>query len=279
VRELIDLVERDPAPRPWSEDSKIPWDDPAFSRRMLAEHLSQEHDRASRRRTRVEQHVRWINDELLSDSPSRVLDLGCGPGLYSAALARLGHTCVGIDFGPAPIEYATDASTGTGDGNTYILGDIRSTPFGRDYDLVMLIFGELNVFRRADARDILDRARVALRDGGRLVLEVHTEAAVRAMGAAPATWRTRERGLFSDTPYLLLEESFWDGDEAVAIRRHYVVDCRTAAVSRYGQCVQAYTTLEYRNLLVNAGFSATTIVPSLSGQDDDPDFVVLLARA
>ena len=37
---------------------------------------------------------------------ARVLDLGCGPGLYTTRLAKLGHTCVGIDFSPASIAYA-----------------------------------------------------------------------------------------------------------------------------------------------------------------------------
>jgi len=43
---LTDLINRK-MPEPWAE--KIPWDDPAFSERMLKEHLSQEHDAASRR--------------------------------------------------------------------------------------------------------------------------------------------------------------------------------------------------------------------------------------
>ena len=33
-----------------SRERKIPWDEPAFSQRMLENHLSQEHDWASRRR-------------------------------------------------------------------------------------------------------------------------------------------------------------------------------------------------------------------------------------
>jgi hypothetical protein len=36
----------------WNGDYKIPWHDPAFSRRMLAEHLAQSHDLASRRTAR-----------------------------------------------------------------------------------------------------------------------------------------------------------------------------------------------------------------------------------
>ncbi|EML7085619.1 SAM-dependent methyltransferase, partial [Klebsiella oxytoca] len=37
------------------EERKIPWDEPAFSQRMLENHLSQEHDWASRRLAVIEQ--------------------------------------------------------------------------------------------------------------------------------------------------------------------------------------------------------------------------------
>lgn len=43
-----------------AEESKIPWDEPAFSQRMLANHLSQEHDWASRRQNVIDQQVEWI---------------------------------------------------------------------------------------------------------------------------------------------------------------------------------------------------------------------------
>jgi hypothetical protein len=58
---------------------KIPWNEPEFSRRMLREHLSQEHDRASRRFAVVDAHVERIDETLLAGRASRVLDLGCGP--------------------------------------------------------------------------------------------------------------------------------------------------------------------------------------------------------
>ena len=85
---------------------KIPWDDPDFSRRMLREHLSQEHDAASRRTPQIDQGVAWIHATVLHGQPSSILDLGCGPGFYTHRFVNLGHTCVGIDFGPASIEYA-----------------------------------------------------------------------------------------------------------------------------------------------------------------------------
>lgn len=60
------------------EERKIPWDEPAFSQRMLENHLSQEHDWASRRLAVIEQQVAWLAGQL--PAGARILDLGCGPG-------------------------------------------------------------------------------------------------------------------------------------------------------------------------------------------------------
>ena len=54
---LLDLVKRQPAPIPWAEGEKIPWNEPGFSARMLKDHLNQNHDLASRRLEKVEQQV------------------------------------------------------------------------------------------------------------------------------------------------------------------------------------------------------------------------------
>src|SRR5512133_3667932 len=102
---LLDIVQRE-RPEPWAEGDNIPWNEPGFSQRMLKEHLSQTHDAASRRTEIIERHVVFIHGEVLGGPPGRVLDLGCGPGLYANRLARLGHTVYGIDFSPASIEYA-----------------------------------------------------------------------------------------------------------------------------------------------------------------------------
>ena len=102
---LIDIVHRLPDAIAWREGDNIPWSEPEFSARMLREHLTQDHDMASRRAELIDRHVAWIHQELLGGQPSRVLDLGCGPGLYSSRLARLGHTCTGVDYSPASIAY------------------------------------------------------------------------------------------------------------------------------------------------------------------------------
>ena len=38
TKTIRDIVNRAPVPTPWSEGDNIPWDEPEFSERMLAEH-------------------------------------------------------------------------------------------------------------------------------------------------------------------------------------------------------------------------------------------------
>ena len=144
---LLDIVSTHSIPKPWAEGEKIPWNDPEFSKRMLNEHLSQAHDAASRRFEIIDKHVGWIHNNVLKGFPTRILDLGCGPGLYTNRLARLGHQCLGIDFSPASIAYARAQAEAEGLDCKYSQEDIRAADFGDGYGLVMLIFGEFNVFR------------------------------------------------------------------------------------------------------------------------------------
>jgi SAM-dependent methyltransferase len=266
---LLDLVHRQPVPEPWAEGEKIPWHDPQFSRRMLKEHLSQEHDAASRRFEKVERHVDWIHRHVLSGSPTRILDLGCGPGFYSSRLARRGHECVGIDFSPASISHARIEALGAGLRCTYLHEDIRVAEYGAGSGLVMLIFGEFNVFSPADAREILNKARHALEDGGLLLLEPHTHAAVREIGHQPPSWYSTESGLFSDRPHLYLQESFWDVESETATTRYLIVDASTGNVTRHADTMQAYSDKGYRSLLAECGFIEPEIFPSLTGEVDD----------
>ena len=263
---LLDIVRRQPQPGPWSEGEKIPWNDPAFSQRMLKEHLSQEHDAASRCFEIIDGQVQWIHDLVLGRKPTRILDLGCGPGLYTSRLAKLGHSCVGIDFSPASIEYAKQQTAELGLDCTYIEEDLRQADFGSGYGLVMLIYGEFNVFRQEKAREILARIDRALKPGGFLLLEPHTYEKVLDMGAQPSSWYTAEHGLFSDKPYFCLEESTWNAESQAAITRYYIVDAAAGDVTRHSETVQAYTDDQYLSMLRTCGFGEVAMDPSFDGQ-------------
>lgn len=276
---LFDLVNRTPVPIPWEEGDNIPWSDPDFSRRMLKEHLSQEHNAASRTFDKIDQHVDWIHTQILGSKNSKILDLGCGPGLYCHRLSMLGHQCIGIDYSPASITHARKIAEQSDLNCTFIRADLRETDYGNDFDVVMQIYGEINVFKPVHASKILNKAYKALKPGGILLLEPHTFEAVQAWGRKPPSWTSSSAGLFSSKPHLVLEEYFWNPSEKVTTNRYFVIEASAGDVTRFSQSVQAYTDKEYRTLLEQSGFTAIRFYPSLIGKPDpkQPQLVAILS--
>lgn len=268
-------------PSQMKDHGKIPWDDPDLSRRMLREHLSQRYDAASRRTSLIKKHVNWIHRFVLNGQPARILDLGCGPGLYSSRLAELGHECVGIDFSPASIEYAREKASNDRLSCIYRHEDIRQADYGTGFDLILLVFSEFNTFEPEDASLILERSHHALKKGGKILLEVPSFDAVEQLGNQPSVWYSEKKGIFSDEPYLCLTESFWNEEDALAIERYYVIQEKNNAVNLFINTTRAYEEQQFVDFLRSAGFLSVEFHPSLTGsqsQQLDGMFVILAAK-
>jgi SAM-dependent methyltransferase len=280
MKSLLDVVNRIPEPPPWAEGDNIPWNDPEFSERMLAEHLSQEHDLASRKSATIDEQVDWIFSTVLGGRPGRVLDLGCGPGLYVRRLSARKCECVGIDFSPVSIRHAEETATADGLPCRFVLADVRDEAFGDGFDLVMMIYGQFNVFQRHRAIKILKKAHAALAPGGRLLLELQSATQVRKDGEGGPSWYSAPSGLFSHTPHLVLQENFWDAEAATSTTRFFVIDAHTASVSSYALSNEAYTNEELEDALRSAGFREVQSFPSLTGLavSGEPDLPVVVAR-
>lgn len=254
--QLKDLINRPSLRLGAGKSLKIPWHDPAFSTRMLECHLSQEDDWASRRASVIDRQVSGIV-KLLPEPPARILDLACGPGLYTSRLSVLGHECLGVDFSPASIAYAKEQADRQAAKQKpgYILGDIRQyRPEGR-FDAVLFLFGEINAFTRAEAAAILRTACGALRPGGKLLVEVHAREEIKRQGLMAPQWRSYEYGLFSAAPHLCLEEHAWDEATGTALTRYYIVDTNTGQCREYSAALCAYSEAEYRELFAGCGFN------------------------
>ena len=263
--DLDALIDRPPMV-PFAPGSGLPWHEPDFSRRMLAEHLSQEHDRGSRREEIIDQQVDWIHQVLLNGKPGRILDLGCGPGLYTTRLARLGHRCTGVDFSPASIAYAKSEAEKNQDGCEYHLADLGDADLESNFDAVLMLFGEFNTLAPADAASLLARTHSALAPSGRLLLELHFDDYVQALGEEPPEWTAEPSGPFSDGPYLALHESQWHEEEAVTTERYWVFEQGQDEAPRdYSLHTQAYTDEELDGLLEAAGLEAVGRYESLTG--------------
>ena len=75
-------------------------------------------------------------------------------------------------------------------------------------------------------------------------------------GQSPTSWSALEKGLFSDQPYIRLDDACWHDDSRTSVERHYVIDVATGKVDLYGTTAQAYDDSEYRELFREAGFQS-----------------------
>ena len=248
LSQLMQLTQR---PLPWESGDKIPWNEVEFSQRMLSSHLSQDHDWASRRATSIEQQLNWIVPRIPVDG--RVLDLGCGPGLYTQRLAEQGFKCVGVDFSPASIAYAERQATEHRFDIHYHLQDLRTFDTAERFDLIMMTFGEFNVFRREEMVSVLRNVHRWLNPAGQFIVEVHQYDEVQRQGLAGTSWDRAESGLFSIRPHVRLQENFWYQAESAAVTRYLIVDLESTNLTEYGATMQAYTDQQYGNLLRQAG--------------------------
>ncbi len=275
---LMQLISRIEVPEPWSEGEKIPWNESEFSERMLEYHLAQDHDLASRRFEIIDRHVDWIHKKLGGKS-SKILDLVCGPGLYSSRLTKLGHSCRAIDFSPASIRYAREQAAKDGIEVDYVLEDIRTADYGGDNDLVAFIYGEFNVFKQEDLKQVLRKAYDSLREGGLFIAEPNRYETVKRVGTSPASWYSSQRGLFSVKPHLCLMENFWDEDKQTATTRYFIIDAETKEVTLHASSMVAYTRDDLMQLLDEAGFKDIVFHESLSGDGKDFDEALEVVEA
>lgn len=270
------IYERPQPAVPWRDGANLPWDDPEFSRRMLAEHLDQSHGAASRPlpeiRAQVEQIVAWLD---LAPG-KRLLDVTCGPGLYAAEFARRGVEVTGIDFGPAALAYARNHCAGLP--CEFVFGDVRQMDFaGRDFDAAIYLYGQFTVLRPEESADVLRRIWAGLKPGARLLLEILDDD--RFDKENSNWWYTDQGGLWGDFPYLHLGERTWDPLQRAAVERFFIINLETGEMQTYGLADQAYTVAQMTAMLHEAGFEQVQTHPAWDGLalKDAAEWIVYVA--
>jgi 2-polyprenyl-3-methyl-5-hydroxy-6-metoxy-1,4-benzoquinol methylase len=279
---LLRLIARPPHPPAGSDGENLPWDEPAFSERMLREHLDESHGAASRQSHERDLILDWLWEHAHLEPGLHLLDLACGPGLYAVPLAERGLNVTGIDFAPAAIEHARALAHAlrVEEHCSFVQADIRAANFGRSsFDVAMVLYGQLSVFRPAETRDILERLAVAVGPGGVVVLELLDADAVER--AQRKSWYAAERGLWSDAPHLVLSERDYDESAGAIVDRYHVIDSASGALETFAVVDYLYTVDDMVGSLNAAGFDEVEVHRAWGrlALADAQRWVVYVARA
>ncbi len=150
------------------------WDDPHISRQMLKAHLEPEVDSASRNHHFIKTSAEWIA-ELRQPEGSSLLDLGCGPGLYTDLFHSSGFKVTGIDFSRRSIDYAKAQAALKGKKIEYLYQNYLEIDYADAFDVITLIYCDYGVLCPADRGLLLQKVKRALKPGGLFIVDGFTE--------------------------------------------------------------------------------------------------------
>jgi SAM-dependent methyltransferase len=238
------------------------WDDPHISQGMLAAHLDPATDAASRRPDVVAATVDHLLPALGLGDGGRLIDLGCGPGLYSSAFAARGVSVTGIDLSARSIAHAVDAAARAGLAIDYRVGDYCAEDLGGPYDAAILVYLDLGVLDDAALDGVLTRVHAALEPGALFAFDVCSRAAPRVEdGRVRVAYE--DGGFWRPGPHLLIETTY-RFDRELDLTQVAVIE-PGGALTAYRIWERRFTRAEIRTLLARHGFTVQTTWADLTG--------------
>ena len=141
----------------------------------------------------TEQEIDFLIDAHALEPGMRVLDVGCGPGRHSLALARRGYDVLGVDHSAEFVRLAREAAAADGLSATFEELDVRDLDRPGEFDAtICLCQGGFGLLGGRDETEVFGRIAATLRSGGALAVSAFSAAfAVRHLEAGeeydPAT--------------------------------------------------------------------------------------------
>ncbi len=231
------------------------WTDPYIQQNLLSAHLNPDTDAASRNPQSIKKTVDFILKHTIT--PSHILDLGCGPGLYAQHFIQQNHKVTGVDFNQAAIEYTCNHLP---EGKWIQADYIKEFPAG-NYDLITLIYCDLGTHSDQNRDILLQNCYQSLNTGGKLIFDIFNEN-IREDRKEEKTWEYNpEAGFWSEEPHLLLKQTFhYPEQNAYADQYNLMTERQTKYFVLWERY---YSAQEITTILHTIGFSKVDITHNL----------------
>ncbi|AEE47678.1 SAM-dependent methyltransferase [Cellulomonas fimi] len=255
------------------------WDDPHVAQQMLACHLDPGSALASRPHDVIARSVGWMVDELGLVRGSRVLDLGCGPGLYASRLARRGVVTHGVDVSRLSVAHAREVAAREALPATFDVGDYLEADLGGPYDAALLVYEDFCVLSPEQRGLLLGRTFTALRPGGAFVMDVTADRRFDEVQPGVVEAADLDGGFWADPPYLGTHETWTYPEEHLVLDRYTIATDRS--VRQFWNWMQCLTPAQVAAELATGGFGPPDLWGDLTGAPYDPDarsFAVVARR-
>ena len=277
--EEIEKINERPEPFQFYTASDL-WVDEHTSRQMLSFHLNEAIDVSSRNAEFINRSVEWIASVFNIGTDTRIVDFGCGPGLYATRLAKRGANVTGIDFSGRSIGYAKEIAVREQLNINYVKQNYLEFETEDQFDLVLMIMCDFCALSPTQRKGILSKFHGFLKPGGSVLLDVYSLSAFEQREEI-ATYEVNQlNGFWSPNKYYGFVNTFKFDEEKVVLDKYTIVETeRTRTVYNW---LQYFAPEELEREFMDAGFSVEGIYSDVAGTPYDlksNEFAVIAKRA
>jgi cyclopropane fatty-acyl-phospholipid synthase-like methyltransferase len=255
------------------------WTDAHTAGQMLAFHLNEDIDVASRQAHFIDRSVAWITGRFNLADGVRIADFGCGPGLYATRLARKGARVTGIDFSENSIQYARAVADREALPIAYVHQNYLAFDTDDRFDLILMImcdYGALGPDQRRQLRHIFHHL---LAEGGSVLLDVYALKAFGQREEAATYAANLLDGFWSADRYYGFRNTFKYEQEKVVLDQYTIVEsARTRTIYNW---LQYFSPEALASEFAESGFKVEGFYGDVAGSAFDPqgqEFAIVARR-
>ncbi|MDL2237717.1 class I SAM-dependent methyltransferase [Christensenellaceae bacterium OttesenSCG-928-K19] len=240
------------------------WDDDHISVGLLEQHLDLKSDDATRNHFFVDISSHWITESFPPVDFHRLLDLGCGAGVYAEKFYLAGYQVAGVDISRRSIRYAASHAKKEGYSIQYQHMDYLTLNFREQFDIVTMTGCEYGTLSPGNRNLLLKKIYAALKPGGVIVLDAYSD----------KNFTDKKE---SDNFRYFKDGSFWHPKEHIYLTATYLYDNRTSAeqhivivkgnVSYFNLWEHDFKEQELKAEIQNPGFTNIHFYGDLAGSD------------
>jgi SAM-dependent methyltransferase len=207
----------------------------------------------------------WIVGNLGLPAQARVLDIGCGPGLYSNRLAARGCEVVGIDIAQDFLDYATAEAAEHGWPARYENISLFAMPYESEFDLVLLLQSIVNRVTPQELDQIMGDIWRALKPGGHFICEFMVASEPFRSGGETVEDKVSlvRRSPWSDQLHLWMVRELMFPERAEWVTHHLILRPEVGRPEEFWSRFTMHEVGELRQKLIDYGF----VVEEIFGQD------------
>jgi len=204
----------------------------------------------------LDKRIAFLLTECHPDKELPLLDIGCGNGRYSVALAKMGYQVVGVDFDEKSIEDARKLAAEQGVIIDFICADINEADLKPGLGLAFSV--QCFQYLRGARRDVcLQRIKESLVRNGTLFVEM------------PCHRGTKEERVIRDDSgdYIHLNRERFDFDTGEKTSEITVIRKNNGTERKITSITKRYSPLEIRELLRIEGFGKVRLYGDWDGRE------------